>query len=75
MIKRIEIIGFGEFDVSHDLLHRPKSYLKLNTKNTRFKEVQFDSFNDDARCLNGEWSQLGYDYEGNEIQIKIKKIT
>lgn len=70
-ILKIEIEGHGEFEVKADMLHRSKSYLKLFNKD-RFKEVQFDSYNEDIECyVKRNPFQRGYDNNGEEIRIKI----
>jgi len=69
MIYEIEIKGYGYFDVKKDLMHRGQNpRLKLNTE-CRFKTVSFDSYEDFIYPL----FQKGYDYQGNEILIKITK--
>lgn len=72
-ILKIEIEGHGEFKVRADMLHRHKSYLKTFDKG-RFKEVQFNSYNKDIECYTTRNPfQDGYDYNGDEIRIKVLK--
>ena len=72
MIRKIEIKGIGKFEIRHDLMHRGvRPRLKTFDKG-KYKEVQFDSYRDDLEQyqLASKW-QRGYDYEGNEIQIRV----
>ena len=67
MIKEIEIKGAGKFEIKHDLMHRGnRPRLKTFDKGI-YKEVSFNSFIDYLEPI----YQLGYDYNGNEIQIRI----
>lgn len=64
---RIEIKDVGIFDVKWDYLHRGKNPRIVTTDKGLYKSVQFNMY---------EWYdwnkfQNGYDYEGNEIQIKL----
>ena len=67
MISKINIKGHGDFKVIKDLMHRGKNPRLILLSEGRFKQVQFNSFS--------EYSipryQLGYDYNGNEIQIMV----
>lgn len=76
MIIRIEIKDHGEFDVRHDYLHRgvrPRLVLEGQKPKTRFKEVQYDTHYIEYEYQ--ETFQRGYDYEGNEIWIKVLDKT
>jgi hypothetical protein len=70
-ITAVEIEGVGSFEVKHNLMHRGQNpRLKLHEKG-KYRSVQFDSFKDPYNIA--PEFQKGYDYEGNEIQIKIIK--
>lgn len=76
MIKRIEIQGHGEFEVRHDYLHRgvrPRLVLGGQKPKSQFKEVQYDTYY--IEYENEERYQRGYDYEANEIWIKVIEKT
>ena len=67
MIKEIEIKCVGKFEIKHDLMHRGnRPRLKTFDKGI-YKEVSFNSFVDYVEPI----YQLGYDYNGNEIQIMV----
>ena len=66
-IKEIEVKGVGNFEIRHDLMHRGnRPRLKTFDKGI-YKEVSFNSFVDYLASI----YQLGYDYNGNEIQIRV----
>jgi hypothetical protein len=65
MIKEIEIKCVGKFEIN--LMHRGnRPRLKTFDKGI-YKEVSFNSFVDYVEPI----YQLGYDYNGNEIQIMV----
>lgn len=67
MIKEIEIKDVGKFEIRHDLMHRGnRPRLKTFDKGI-YKEVSFNYFYDYAEPT----YQLGFDYNGNEIQIRV----
>ena len=67
MIKEIEVKNVGFFEVKHDLMHRGnRPRLKTFDKGI-YKEVSFNSFVDYIKPI----YQLGYDYNGKEIQIRV----
>jgi len=66
MIKRIEIRDVGQFDVTADMTHRPRKYLKLKEAKKPYHQVQFDSLDRDIP----DW-QRGYNNNGDEIKIRI----
>ncbi len=67
MINEIEIKDVGKFKIKHDLLHRGnRPRLKTYDKGL-YKEVSFNSYIDYLKPT----YQLGFDYNGNEIQIKV----
>lgn len=67
MIKEIEIKSVGKFEIKHDLMHRGnRPRLKTFDKGI-YKEVSFNCFIDYVEPI----YQLGYDYNGNEIQIRV----
>jgi len=67
MIEKIEIKGVGKLEIRHDLLHRGhRPRLKTFDKGI-YKEVSFNSYIDYVKPT----YQLGYDYNGNEIQIRV----
>ena len=67
MINEIEIKDVGKFKIKHDLLHRGnRPRLKTYDKGL-YKEVSFNSYIDYLKPT----YQLGFDYNGNDIQIKV----
>lgn len=62
----VEIKGFGVFKIKHNYLHRGRSRL-VTYDTARFKEIQFDSYIENPRNP----FQRGYDYNGEEILIKV----
>ena len=71
-ILKIEIKDYGVLKVTHDLRHRPKMYLKTE-HHGRLQQVQFDL--DPVSYIHNDnfkdrWF-LGYDYEANDISIRI----
>lgn len=67
MVREIEIKGVGSFEIKHDLLHRGHRPRLETHSNGLYKEISFNSFIDYIEPT----YQLGFDYSGNEIQIKI----
>jgi len=68
-VKKIEIQGHGALEVKHDYLHRGNRPRLVTYDKDRFKEVQFDSYEENPLKHN-QW-QLGWDYNGDEIKIKV----
>ena len=72
MIKKVEIKGFGLFEIKNDYLHLGISRLETYDSG-RFKKIQFNSYIKDiekAYPLRSPF-QNGYDINGNEIEIKV----
>ncbi len=72
-ITKIEIQGFGEFEIKHDYLHRGNRPRLVTFDKGRFKEVQFDDYIENYEEFYPLRSpfQKGYDYQTQEILIRI----
>ena len=68
MITKIEVENVGIFKIKYDRMHRGINPRLITHKTDRFKAFQFDHY--DEGLLDSIY-QKGYDYEGNEVRIRI----